>query len=98
MLYHGRNRREGGWILGVCSPGGEVLREYDMPDAPHYGHVSAMQGKEALLLDGNVSDNLLTWLYFDGELPRVEVIAAHNTEWGSLPGADLASASALFAG
>ncbi|MCY3945048.1 MAG: oligogalacturonate lyase family protein [Anaerolineaceae bacterium] len=86
VLYHGRNRREGGWILGVCTPWGEVLREYDMTDAPHYGHVSAMAGREALLLDGNVSDNLLVWLYFDADLPRFEVIAGHNTEWGSLPG------------
>lgn len=86
VLYHGRNRREGGWILGVCTPRGEVLREYEMPDARHYGHVSAMADREALLLDGNVSDNLLVWLYYDAETPRIEVIAAHNTEWGSLPG------------
>ena len=85
VLYHGRNDA-GGWTLGVCTPEGDVLREYVMPGARHYGHVSAMQGRAALLLDGNVSDNLLTWLYFDGELPRVEVIAAHNTQWNSLPG------------
>lgn len=86
VLYHGRNRRDGGWILGVCTSTGDTLREYVMPDARHYGHVSAMQGRNALLLDGNVSENLLTWLYFDGELPRVEVIAEHNTQWKSLPG------------
>ena len=85
MLYHGRND-VGGWTLGVCTPAGEVLHEFVMPGARHYGHVSTMQGRAALLLDGNVSDNLLTWLYFDGELPRVEVIAAHNTQWNSLPG------------
>ena len=33
-----------------------------------------------------LSDNLLTWLYYDADLPRVEVIAEHNSEWGSLPG------------
>ncbi len=85
VLYHGRND-VGGWTLGVCTPAGEVQREHVMPGARHYGHVSAMQGRSAMLLDGNVSDNLLTWLYFDGELPRVEVIAAHNTQWNSLPG------------
>lgn len=86
VLYHGRNRPGPGWTLGVCSAAGETLREYVMPGARHYGHVSAMQGRDALLLDGNLSDNLLTWLYHDGDLPRVEVIAEHNTQWGSLPG------------
>ncbi len=86
VLYHGRNRMEGGWILGVCTPTGEVLREYVLPNARHYGHVSAMQGRNALLLDGNVSENLLTWLYYDGRQPRVEIIAAHDTQWRSLPG------------
>lgn len=86
VLYHGRNRTQGGWILGVCTPAGDVLREYELPDARHYGHVSAMQGRPALLLDGNVSENLLTWLYYDGEAPRIEIIAEHNTQWYSLPG------------
>ena len=36
--------------------------------------------------DGNLSDKLLTWLEYYGELPRVEVIAAHNTQRNSLPG------------
>ena len=85
VLYHGRSA-SGGYFIGVCDPDGNTVREYDMADATHYGHVSAMQGRPAIILDGNVSDNLLTWLYYDQAQPRVEVIAAHNTQWGTVLG------------
>ncbi len=43
-------------------------------------------GRPAIILDGNLSRALLLWLYYDSEQPRVEVIARHGTEWGTLPG------------
>ncbi len=85
VLYHGRSA-SGGWYIGVCDQAGQNMREWDFADAPHYGHVAAMAGRPAVILDGNLSDNLLTWLYYDHEQPRVEVIAAHNTEWGTVLG------------
>src|SRR5213595_1495724 len=45
-----------------------------------------MAGRPAIILDGNLSDDLLVWLYFDQPQPRVEVIARHGTDWGALPG------------
>jgi hypothetical protein len=57
-----------------------------MHGADHYGHVSSMAGRKAIILDGNLSNNLLLWLYYDEERPRVEVIAAHDTDWGYPPG------------
>jgi hypothetical protein len=85
ILYHGRSAH-GGYFIGVCDPQGNTVREYGMHRADHYGHVSAMVDRPAIILDGNVSDNLLVWLYYDAGMPRIEVIAAHNTEWGRPPG------------
>jgi hypothetical protein len=45
-----------------------------------------MAGRPAIILDGNLSPDLLLWLYYDREEPRVEVIARHGTDWGALPG------------
>jgi hypothetical protein len=45
-----------------------------------------MAGRSAIILDGNVSDHLLTWLDYNGEQPRIEVIAAHHTQWGTVLG------------
>ncbi len=85
VLYHGRSAN-GGYYIGVCDAQGHTLREWDFTGAPHYGHVAAMAGRPAVILDGNVSRNLLTWLYYDAEQPRIEVIAEHNTEWGTVLG------------
>src|SRR5690606_20768214 len=67
-------------------PNGDPYREYPFHGAPHYGHVAAMAGRPAVILDGNLSTDMLLWLYYDREEPRVEVIARHGTEWGTLPG------------
>ncbi len=85
ILYHGRSA-EGGHYIGATDPRGHTVREWGFHDAPHYGHVSAMAGRPAIILDGNLSDDLLLWLYYDRERPRVEVIARHGTDWGALPG------------
>jgi hypothetical protein len=85
VMYHGRSA-SGGYFIGVCDQHGQTVREWDFPGASHYGHVAAMANRPAIILDGNLSDNLLTWLYTDSEQPRVEVIAAHNTQWASVLG------------
>jgi hypothetical protein len=85
VLYHGRSARGGNYI-GAIKPNGETYREYSFQGAPHYGHVSAMGGRPAIILDGNLSTDMLLWLYYDQEQPRVEVIARHGSDWGALPG------------
>lgn len=85
VLYHGKSA-EGGHYIGVTDPNGNVSREYGFHDREHYGHVAAMAGRPAIILDGNLSPDLLLWLYYDGDRPRVEVIARHGTEWHSMPG------------
>ena len=86
VLYHGHSANGPGWYIGVCDPDGNVIREWDFINASHYGHVSAMADRPAILLDGNLSDNLLTWVYYDQVQPRVEVVAAHDTQWGTVLG------------
>lgn len=85
VIYHGRSA-SGGYFIGVCNQNGQTFREWDFTGATHYGHVAAMAGRPAIILDGNVSDNLLTWLYYDADQPRLEVIAAHNTQWYTVLG------------
>ena len=84
VVYHGRSAR-GGWYIGVIDRGGRVLREYNFADAPYYGHVTAMAGRPAIIIDGNVTNDLLLWLYYDRESPRIEVIASHRSDWQSMP-------------
>ena len=85
VVYHGF-MREGGYYIGVIHRSGEVVREYELPRAGAYGHVSAAPDRPAIVLDGNVSEDKLTWLYYDRDQPRLETIAAHGTEWGAMPG------------
>lgn len=85
VLYHGRSA-EGGTYIGVVDRGGRTVREYGFRGAGHYGHVSAAAGRPAVILDGNLSTDLLLWLYYDEEQPRVEVIARHGTDWGAMSG------------
>lgn len=85
VLYHGPIR-EGGYYLGVTSREGEAIREFILPEATHYGHLTADPKRPALILDGNISSDLLTWFYYDSGERRVEIIARHGTEWYGLPG------------
>jgi hypothetical protein len=85
ILYHGSSAVSGHYI-GVADKQGQTVREYAFRDAPHYGHVSAMAGRPAIILDGNITNDMLLWLYYDSEQPRIEVIARHGTDWGALPG------------
>lgn len=94
ILYHGMlghsswpdNLNREGWYIGLAGLDGQPVREYSFPKAPYYGHVSAMWGKNAAILDGNILDGLLLWLYFDEAEPRVEVVARHDTDFTLMPG------------
>lgn len=85
VVYHAF-MREGGYYIGITHKSGQVLREYELPDAGAYGHVSAAPDRPAIVLDGNVSEDKLTWLYYDRDQPRLETIATHGTQWRSIPG------------
>jgi len=64
----------------------DIGTEYDFPEAVGYGHVSADPRRQAIILDGNVTKDMLMWLYWDAETPRLEPICRHATEWDSLWG------------
>jgi hypothetical protein len=86
VLYHGKSAH-GGYYIGAVDLSGATIREYGFHRAEHYGHVGAMGGdRPAVLVDGNLSDHLLLWVYYDAPQPRVEVVAAHNTQWNTTPG------------
>jgi len=85
VAYHGW-RTEGGWYVGVAKRDGTIVREYDFPDAVGYGHVSADPKRQAIILDGNVTQDMLMWLYWGADAPRLEPICQHATEWDSLSG------------
>lgn len=97
VVYHGPSA-SGGYYIGIARREGEVIGEWDFPEARHYGHVAAAADRPAIVLDGNLSTDLLLWLYYGedsptgprpeagGWSPRVEVIARHGTEWKGAPG------------
>jgi Tol biopolymer transport system component len=86
VVYHGHGVG-GGWFIGVTDRQGQVVREWSFTQMEHYGHVSAAApGRSAIILDGNLSTDLLLWLYYDAQRPRIEVIARHATDWTGAPG------------
>jgi hypothetical protein len=85
VFYHGWCA-EGGWYVGVADRQGRIVREHDFPEAVGYGHVSADPKRQAIILDGNVTTDMLMWLYWDSDTPRLEPICRHATEWDSLWG------------
>ena len=89
VLYHGPAVYVEGpcpWFIGAAKKDGEIYKEWTFDDGRHYGHVGAPPDKDAIILDGNMSDDRLMWLYLDGDEPRFEEIARHDTEWKSIPG------------
>ena len=84
VLYHCPTPE--GYVIGVDDREGNTLWEHQAKEWNKYGHVSAMAHRPAFILDGNLSEDLLLWMYYDSELPRVEVIARHGTNWGGHAG------------
>lgn len=93
IVYHGmidnsdwkNNVNDAGWYIGIAGLDGIPVREYSFPGARYYGHVSAMAGKNAAILDGNLMEGVLMWLYFEEELPRIEIIARHDSDFTTMP-------------
>ncbi len=85
VIYHGL-MHGGGYNIGIIHRSGKVIREFEMPEAKGYGHVSTAPDRLAVILDGNVTEDQLCWLYVDRETPRIEPIATHGTECRSVPG------------
>jgi len=85
MLYHGP-AAEGGWYIGAITRDGETISEYTFPEYKFYGHVAADPVRKAVIIDGNLSPDLLMWVHYGEATPRIEIIARHGTEWGGLPG------------
>lgn len=84
VLYHCPSPE--GWAVGVIAPDGRPIWEAHSAGWQDYGHVSAMAGRPAIILDGNVSTEFLLWMYYDAPKPRIEVIARHDTNWGGHEG------------
>ncbi|MCC5850305.1 MAG: hypothetical protein JJU29_19645 [Verrucomicrobia bacterium] len=84
VLYHG-TAADGGTYIGAASPDGRILNEYVFPEAVHYGHVSALAGRSAVLLDGNLTPDMLIALDYDRDPPRLELLARHGSDKNTLP-------------
>jgi hypothetical protein len=85
ILYHGPSHN-GGWYVGISSKTGEIIKEFCFKDSDYYGHVGADPNRKAIVLDGNLTNDLIVWLYYDGDMPRVEIIAKHDTDYLTMPG------------
>ena len=88
MAYHGP-LPGGGVYLGVTGRDGQTLWERAFPDAMFYGHLTPDAARQALILDGDFSKDMLQWLHYDtsdGMSFELKPICRHGTEWGGLPG------------
>ena len=83
VAYHGLSGK-GGWYIGLVSKTGQPMREYAFTQAKFYGHVGAMANRPAIILDGNLTNDMILLLYYDKETPRIEMVARHATNWGGL--------------
>jgi hypothetical protein len=73
-----------GWFISIIDTAGTVYREYESTGWMNYGHVGSLGTTDKVLLDGNVTDNMVLALTYDDEkIPRFEMIANHETLWGS---------------
>lgn len=95
VVYHGQIEEyanwkgikgEGGWYIGLADDKGQTVREYSFDKAPYYGHVSAMKGKNAVIIDGNIMDGFLALVYFDEEKPKIEILGRHDTDFTGMTG------------
>lgn len=90
VLYHcpgGPGRGGTGYVIGVNDLEGNNIAEYGDDSWTHYGHVGAVAGRKAIMIDGNITDDLILWLYYDDPAKlRVEVICRHGTNWGGQQG------------
>lgn len=71
--------------VGVCDLNGKVLWQHTFPTF-FYGHVAADRRKEAILLDGSLSTDLLVSLDYSGRSPRIELLGRHGSNWSKALG------------
>ena len=92
VYYHGYNGGQAnwvnpcrnGWYIGVIDTSGTVFREYASEGWLNYGHVGSLGASNKILLDGNITtDMVLALNYEDEERPHLEMVARHNTFWAS---------------
>lgn len=84
VLYHG-TAAEGGTYIGAARPDGTIINEYLFPEAVHYGHVAAIGGRSAVLLDGNLTSDMLLALNYDRNPPRLEWLGRHGSDKNAMP-------------
>jgi len=89
IYYHGVSQDHKLWtkgdnFVGVADREGRVVWEQVIPRF-HYGHLGVHTRRDAMLIDGLVSDNqlaLLHWQESDAAgLPRIEPLAQHDSDW-----------------
>lgn len=92
LYYHGRAALDGnpiltpggGQYIGVAGLDGSVLWEWYHPQF-QYGHVCTHMRDEAVIVDGLISPDLVTALYYEASgadgPPHVEILARHGTNW-----------------
>ncbi len=92
IYYHGLSgagRQEGpvtgrNHYIGVADLDGQIIWEKTFPHF-WYGHVGTHTTRHALILDGLITDKMLTAIYWkerdsDGN-PRMEVLGYHGSDW-----------------
>lgn len=94
IFYHGRSCPVPGMkgevieqtpqYVGVCDLKGAVIWEYIFPEF-FYGHVGSHTQKDAIIIDGSLSGDLICILDYpetccDGT-PRIEILARHGSTW-----------------
>jgi hypothetical protein len=91
IFYHGQlgYDNQDGHYIGVTNTKGKVLWEREFPHF-HYGHLGTHTQADAIITDGLITPDLITAIYYTDldatDAPRLEILAAHDTQWGSPPG------------
>jgi len=87
VLYHCPGGPGRGYVIGANDLEGNNIAEFTHDSWTYYGHVSAVAGRKAIMIDGNITDDLIMWIHYDDPARmRLEVICRHGTDWGGHEG------------
>jgi len=94
VIYHGQlglsQWRDGlnqdGWYIGKSGLDGECIREFAFPDAKYYGHIGALAGRDGIIIDNLLIENLLLFLDMSEDKPNIEIIGRHDSDFYTMPG------------
>ena len=94
VIYHGQlglskwvdGLNRDGWYIGKSGLDGKCIREFNFPEARYYGHIGALAGRDGVILDGLLMENLLLFLDMSEETPRLEIIGRHDSDFYTMPG------------